>query len=271
MCSHCNETPSVDEETIECMSCHSSFHTVCLLKPVDETFLDLIATNPSVFWFCPACFGCKTSDAAAYVDVAGGSDANLGTNVMQNTLLSFKRDILSLVGETIENKFKCFSNSADQHGRSDPHTNPVVVIDDSVEPDSTEAITKTYSTVASNFASAQQQPPNFSHQNETDVKPPAMKPEKQVLLLKPTNEESMSTTAEKKKSINSVYQAVTDINVEFCSIKKSGVIAMGFPDSDSKKLAEMKINGDSTCSSTFTAESPKKLLRKVTVKGINQG
>ena len=272
MCSHCNETPSADEETIECMSCHSFFHTVCLLKPVNETFLNLIATNPSVIWFCPACVGCKTSDAAADgLDVAGGSDANLGTNViMQNTLLSFKRDILALVGETIENKFKCFSDIADQHGRSDPHTNPDSVIVNPVEPDSTEVITKSYSTVASNFANAQQRPPNFSHQNETDVTPPAMKPEKHVLLLKPTNEESMSTTAEKKKSLNSVYRAVTDINVEFCSIKKSGVIAMGFPDSDSKKLAEMKINGDSTCSSTFTAESPKKLLPKVTVKGINE-
>ena len=90
-------------------------------------------------------------------------------------------------------------------------------------------VTKTYGeavSIASNSQS-EQQPNDYPHLNE---------------LLKPTNGESMSTASEKKKSLNLVYKAVTDINVEFCSVKKSGVI--GFPDSDSKKLAEDKIKND---------------------------
>ena len=92
-------------------------------------------------------------------------------------------------------------------------------------------VTKTYGeavSIASNSQS-EQQPNDYPHLNE---------------LLKPTNGESMSTAFEKKKSLNLIYKAVTDINVEFCSVKKSSVIAIGFPNSDSKKLAEDKIKND---------------------------
>ena len=99
------------------MSYHSLFHTTCLLKPISESFLGLIAENPSVFWFCPACIGCKTScESGTDMEHAGGNnDDNMGADVMmQNTLMTFKRDILKLVGETMENKLKSFSDLINQ-------------------------------------------------------------------------------------------------------------------------------------------------------------
>ena len=195
----------------------------------------------------------------------------MGADVMmQNTLMTFKRDILKLVGETMENKLKSFSDLISQQSRPVAHTESAINVPHAHQ--SNTGVTKAYNKAVSTAPNShsEPQPTDFPHLNDVYATPPARKSEKHVLLLKPTNEESMSTASEKKKSLNSVYKAVTDINVEFCSVKKSGVIAIGFPDSDSMKLAEDKIKNDQACSSTFTADNPKKLLPKVTVKGINE-
>ena len=274
MCSYCNETPDTATEVIECMSCHSSFHTTCLLKPVSETFLKMTLENPSVFWFCPACISCKSADSAADVQSADENENNMGTNViMQSTLLNFKKDILQLVSETMDKKLNALSSVVNSKSESKKVHQ--------INADSIESSAKTWQAMSNiqhdstpTTVSQTEYPPLGEN---SDVLPsgknatlPTKKQDKHVLLLKPSNGSNVTTKAEQKKSLNAVYRAVTDVNVEFCSVKSSGVIAMGFPDSDSKKLAEEKIKEDALCSSTFIAESPKKMLPKVTVRGINE-
>ena len=165
----------------------------------------------------------------------------------------------------MDNKFKSFSNLVQT--KSAVNTRNIAAKANTAH---TEGGTKTYGEIVSSMSSNPLPPANLLPATANAASVPSGKPEKHVLLLKPTNETSISSENEQKKCLNSVYRAVTDVNVEFCSIKKSGIIAIGFPDSDSRKIAQEKIKKDQTCSSAFTTESPKKLLPKVTVKGINE-
>ena len=271
LCTYCNQSPDPESEVINCMSCHSAFHTSCLLKPVSDTFLDLIAENPSIFWFCPDCIGCKTGDYYNDLEIPTShtDGSNIGSDViMQRELLSFKRDILKLVGETMDNKFNSLSNLVQKHSAVTNNGKNVA----GETNDKNTNRNKTYGEIVSGKPENKSQSPIHQPALISDMSDAkhTRKPEKHVLLLKPNDETSASSESVQKESLNSVYRAVTDVNIEFCSQKKSGMIAIGFPDAASKKLAEEKINKDEACSSVFTTESPKKLLPKVTVKGINE-
>ena len=270
LCSFCNHKPDAETEVITCMNCNSAFHISCLLKPVSERFLNVIAENPSVFWFCPACIGCKSGDNGNNdTDIAYSStdgDIVRSNVIMQSTLMSFKHDILKLVGETIDNKFKNFSNPACSKAVTSGN-------DGAQQNNNSNTVNdkKTYSKALSGTPTVQSQP--FVHppvENKSHPVQSGKKLEKHVLLLKRNDEFSTSSEYDEKQSLNSVYKAVTNVNIEFCSVKKSGTIAIGFPDAASKKIAAEKINNDVICNSVFTTDSPKKMLPKVTVKNINE-
>ena len=74
----------------------------------------------------------------------------------------------------------------------------------------------------------------------------------------------------KKKSLQNINKALSDVNVEFCSVKKSGLIAVGFSNAASKELAEEKLKGNSEVEAMFSTRNPRKLLPKVTIHGINE-
>ena len=74
----------------------------------------------------------------------------------------------------------------------------------------------------------------------------------------------------KKKSLQNINSAISGVNVEFCTFKKLGLVAVGFSDSEAKQRAEQKIKDDGTVSSAFKTRLPRKLLPKVTVHGINE-
>ena len=93
---------------------------------------------------------------------------------------------------------------------------------------------------------------------------------KHVLLLEPIEPDSMATEDEKKMSMSAINDAMSGVNVEFCSVRKSGIVAIGFKDSNAKKLAEEKLKINNHCSSVFSTRDPKKLVPKVTVPGINE-
>ena len=267
VCSYCNQTPDAGKETINCMSCHSVFHITCLLKPVSASFLEVIADNPSVFWCCPACIGCKSGEVNSN-DSGTADNSMAGVDVMlQNTLLTFKRDILTLVGETMDDKLKSLSNAVNKSSISNTDENVVLQMNDR----RIDTAKKSYGEVLSGVPGAKTQPVTRPPaENITSDAPSSKKPEKHILLLKPTDQIDTSSAIEQKNSLNTVYKTVTDINVEFCSVKKSGTIAIGFPDAASKKLAEEKIKSNEACSAVFTTDSPKKMLPKVIVKDINE-
>jgi len=74
----------------------------------------------------------------------------------------------------------------------------------------------------------------------------------------------------KKTSLQALGNAISDVNVEFCSIQKSGMVAVGFSDAAAKENAERKIKGSAALSSSFETTVPCKMLPKVTINGINE-
>ena len=70
--------------------------------------------------------------------------------------------------------------------------------------------------------------------------------------------------------MNAIGKTIQDVNVEFCSIKKSGLIAVGFSDEKSKDLAANKIKANADIASAFSTRAPRKMLPKVTVRGISE-
>ena len=96
------------------------------------------------------------------------------------------------------------------------------------------------------------------------------KTEKHVLLLKPNTDEVMGSKSAKTSSLSSINHAISGINVNFCSVKKSGVVAIGFNDSETKKQAEDKIKKDEKLNSDFETKYPTKMKPKITIKGIHE-
>ena len=264
VCSFCNQTPAADKEVIECMSCHSHFHIKCLVKPVTEEFLHVVSENPSVWWFCLACLSCKNIDGTTVLT----PDAHVENDVvMQRQLMSFKKEILTLVGETMENKFNSFANLLETNCEKKKQ-NPPTITTSLV---STSAPSKTWSSVASGSISAVADVTSKSVSDacSKELSLP-QKPEKHVLLLEPTSPDAMSAEDSKKQLVSSINDAITGVNVEFCTIKKSGIVAIGFQDPEAKKIAEKKISQNENCTSHFSTREPRKLLPKVTVTGIHE-
>ena len=123
VCSTCNVSPE-DKEKIECMSCHQLFHITCLLTPVDGEFLKLIAENPTVFWFCPGCISCKVPEAIQVETSALTNDTSMSDVVLQSTLMNFKKEILTLVSETMESKLSVISDLVKSKTNSSAHASP---------------------------------------------------------------------------------------------------------------------------------------------------
>ena len=110
VCSKCNEAPDFEIDVIECMSCHFHFHVPCLVKSLSEEFLETVKTDPSIWWFCAGCISCKSGESSLNAD--GNSTPELLPNdvVLQSTLLNFKKEMLTVVGETIETKLRAFAD-----------------------------------------------------------------------------------------------------------------------------------------------------------------
>ena len=264
LCSHCDNTPDDDETIIECMNCHHSFHTPCLLKPLSEDTVNAFTSNPSLWWFCLGCISCKRNDASCnsnsdHVEVSAPSDV-----VLKSSLMSFKKDILTLVGETMDTKLKSIYDLIEKN-----------VSDKQIKTPISQQVNQTTNVIGNgdiqSYADVCIQSETFEARKKglpasTSYK---AKAEKHVLLLEPSDKEAV-TSDNGKNIMSSINSAISGINVNFCSVKKSGIIAMGFNESQSKDLAQEKLNNDITCSSAVSMRVPRKLHPKVTIMGINE-
>ena len=268
-CSKCNETPD-EEAVIECMCCHQRFHLPCLLKPIDKSFVKLVAENPSVWWYCLGCVSLKSSESVMSNNNGTNTDGSVSDVVMHNTLMNFKKDILTLVSETMDRKLSALPSliSASNTKRTISEKATSMPSDNAGVPLNSNTVPKTWANVSSSPILQNQRNDMPSLQTAAEIPPKA---QKHVLLLEPkdTNNAVLSKEA-KKKSLQDINSAISGVNVEFCTFKKSGLVAVGFSDSEAKQRAEQKIKDDATVSSTFKTRLPRKLLPKVTVYGINE-
>ena len=93
------------------MNCHNYFHTPCLLKPVSKQFVELISDNPSVWWLSLGCQSSNKSSESIMPTVDSCNEgANMANIILKRVLLNFKKDILTLVSETMDAKFTAFSD-----------------------------------------------------------------------------------------------------------------------------------------------------------------
>ena len=269
ICTHCNNTPE-DEEIIECMDCHHSFHVSCLLKPLPNATMDAIAVNPSLWWFCLGCVSCKRGE--------GNNNLNVDTEisipsdvVLQSSLITFKKDILKLVGETMDAKFKGISDLLE---KSVPKESDQILVpkeNDQIPVQAASCLANENHRVQS-YAHACIDSRGADNKENTESYPimeKKKKSEEHVLLIERSDKESAALD-NGKDIMSSINSALSGINVNFCSVKKSGIIAMGFSDSQSKQLAQDKLKNDQTCGTAVTTRCPEKLSPKVTINGINE-
>ena len=277
-CSKCNEAPAEDD-IIECMCCNQLFHPPCLLKPVDENFLKLSTENPSVFWFCLGCLSSKSVPTGAHSDdVNTGNDstetdAGFSDVILQSTLMNFKKEMLKLVSETMDEKLKKFTEvcqggsknkaPAGKKQLSELENISNSVLDENRENGSWAELCK--KSVCDDIPSV-----SASKGVTENAEFTKERSEKQILLVEPIDMKSATSDECKKKSLQAIGKAIGDVNIEFCAVKKSGLVAVGFSDADSKKLAEKRLNENHELSTAFKTRLPQKLLPKVTVSGISE-
>ena len=268
VCSKCNESPD-QKEIIECMRCHDPFHITCLLNPISETFLDLVSTDPSVWWFCLGCMSAK-SNAHPSFSVDLSQENNLTTDlVLTSTLMNFKQDMLKLVAETIDAKLKVLPSPVPTN-----KVNKSAVDSNAIQPSAkfsgkpNNAVS--FAQILSENEQSQRSTVNSGLQDQANKGHGHDEKQKHVLLLEPKDVENVKSSEGKKISMQNINNAFSDVNVEFCSFKKSGLVAVGFSDSDSKKLAEEKLKDNPEVSAMFSTRLPRKLLPKVTIRGINE-
>ena len=105
MCSHCNQAPDADKEVIKCMKCNHSFHINCMHLPISEDVVKVISDNPSMWWFCLSCVSVKSSDTLSSNEMNENGTVQPEV-ILQSTLTSFKKEVLTLISETIDRKLK---------------------------------------------------------------------------------------------------------------------------------------------------------------------
>ena len=252
ICSHCNATPDANKNTvIKCMGCNLAFHTTCLLMPITENAVKCIAENPSMWWFCLNCISVKSGDSQTFPHSSEGAVSTPTDVLLQNNLSSFKKEMLLLIGETIDRKFQ-ESNNAKRPSSEQPQ-NAWKDGDSS----------KLFQSGNSNVLEV-----------NTGSDPPLRKTApKHILLLDPKSKKGNTKsdgTGTNKTTMRNVSNAINDINVDFCNVNQSGVVALGFKDAAEKKKAQDKIQECSDISNAYTLKSPKKLLPVVTLHGINE-
>ena len=256
ICSNCNQAPDFDKEVIKCMKCDHSFHVKCLLLPISEDDVKNISENPSMWWFCLSCTSVKSTDStysSTSENITVPSDV-----LLQKELTTFKKDMLNLIGETIDRKFK------DQRAT---HTNLAV---NSSAKEKSEIARKNNAWSNSPITHDSEYPALSNNMTENHQLINKGVAKKHVLLLDPADPEMVKSDNFKKRTVQNVNKAIHGINVNFCNVKKSGVVAIGFDDIKSKQCAEEKIKENVEISEIFSTRSPKQLLPKVTLQGINE-
>ena len=257
-CTNCNKNPD-EKEAIKCMKCCQSFHISCLLKPITEDDVKTISENPSMWWFCLNCMAVKANDFTS----PQSESSNVPSDVLlHTTLTSFKKDILTLIGETIDRKFKeSVSNSNNFNGIPNPYVESAPQSETTNE-SSWSGLFKTGNNTFNSEKDGNKNGKNNSSINKVT--------EKHVLLLDPNDANMASADNFSKNTVKNVNRAINGINVNFCKVKKSGVVAIGFKEIASKKITEDKIKNCAELSDAFSSRHPKQLFPKVTLLGINE-
>ena len=70
--------------------------------------------------------------------------------------------------------------------------------------------------------------------------------------------------------MRNVNKAINGINVDFCKVRQSGVLALGFKNASAMQKASDQIGDCSDISDAYELKSPKKLLPTVTLHSINE-
>ena len=260
MCSNCNQAPDFDKEVIKCMKCNHPFHAKCMHLPISEESVKSFSENPSMWWFCLSCVSVKSAESSINNNQISESSSVQSDIILQTTLSTFKKDMLNLISETIDRKFND-SNCAIQDSRGN-------AMEKIKSPPAQGNAWSKVKHISPSLPVSEYPVLNSSHQEQTDIN--NSKKEKHVLLLDPSDPEVVNSVDFKKKTVHSVNKAIHGINVNFCSVKKSGVVALGFDDIESKANAEEKIKESAEITDVFSTRSPKKLLPKVTLLGINE-
>ena len=262
MCSNCNQCPDFEKQVIKCMKCNHSFHIECLLIPINEEYVQNISQNPSMWWFCLSCMSVKLNDAASDNQMSESTTTMQPDILLQNTLTTFKKDMLTLITETIDRKFNDFNKAS--HVIANTH-------DTAIPPENENKNAWSNCDPAPQSLPSTEYPVLGADANNNE-NPESKKVEKHVLLLEPSGSgaEVVKAADFKKRTVQNVNKAIRGINVNFCSVKKSGVVAIGFNDIESKRNAEKQIKDSNEISDYFCTRSPKQLLPKVTLLGINE-
>ena len=214
ICSNCNITPDFDKQVIKCMKCNLSFHVDCLLMPITEEYVKHISENPSMWWVCLSCVSAKSSDGPVNTHNEVSHNSATYDIVLQNSLSKFKKEMLTLVSETIDQKFKTSADTAKITKHNGEISQP--------DHDANYNVNwPTSHTVAS----------KRNDTNTTGLPNPAVlnSTERHVLLLDPKDDNDVKKdNSFNKETISNVNKAIHGINVNFCKVKSSGVVALGF-------------------------------------------
>ena len=125
-----------------------------------------------------------------------------------------------------------------------------------------ENMTKLYSKVVDNGSTDTKQDRNVV---ESKVN------ENHVLLLKVKEDVNITDENDWQAVNESIKQNISNLNVSFYKTKeKSGHVVIGFPDKATLDEAEKKISSDDNLSAKFTTRTPKKMLPKITITGVNK-
>ena len=256
-CSNCHVTPDT-AEVIKCMKCNHLFHTKCLLKPLEEYEVQTIASNPSFWWFCLDCICLKSGDCNQR------SEADNMTEpldvLLHNTLASFKKDMLTFVGETIEKKLE--NHNLKSNSKSVICSNNLPSLGSNPSGVGETGAWRLPPAIQTSDA-------NTNRISEKTLMKTSVS-KMHVVILDPNDSDNINHNQRKKNALKLVNNAVDGINVNFCKMKDSGVVALGFADAKSKELAVSKLNDDSELSDMFVTRSPKKASPKVTIHGVNE-
>jgi len=251
-CPSCQETPETN--VIECPICKDKYHTLCLTNPIPADLLTYQSTNPSLWWFCPACIVKSQEAALANEKVADnlshGSDAEVKHyQDLDCKLNDFKTQLLNSVNTSFDQKLKAVNDKLDSKLNSlfDKLPDQEAISNLSEKVTNASTLQKPVENAAPTFPTVQEKPT--------------------VMILTPSNTSSPSKVKSFAKKLS---DNLKDVPVAFLKVNEdNGKVVAGFPNLAEKEKGEKLIkDAIQATNSNYAIKTTEKMLPKLTIWNV---
>ena len=263
------------DSILKCCTCDSSYHSVCIKRPISNEGVKLFTENPNCFWSCLSClinYQVSEKPNDAIMEEVQNCLQNFKSQMIEDmsTLISSK--LSNVLPETECRKRRRSSSEVVQSASKIIRTHSDVSSDAviTVNTDADSLITDIRNANNSNFSDTPSSE-SVSITPHLHVAHPQQELNKFILHFRPISPQlAITTHAEWHEARKNLGKKLKGIKISFSrfDLKKNGRVKIGFPSKDDMDRAKSIIDSHADHLWSYENYVPALLLPKLTVYNI---